>query len=229
MATANKMAKPKPGPATQRYLDIAEIRDDVVIMKDGTLRAVIMVASINFALKSVDEQEAIVQAYTSFLNGLEYPIQVVIQSRKMNIESYMTSLQEQQKKTSNDLLRAQIADYRNFVQELVTLGEIMQKKFYVVVPYNPLGNKQKNFFTRFSEAISPALGIKLKEKTFQGYREEVMKRAETVIGQLNSMSVSGVPLDTQSLIELYYTSYNPDLFDSEKMGDLGKIRYEEQG
>lgn len=229
MATANKMAKPKPGPATQRYLDIAEIRDDVVIMKDGTLRSVVIVASINFALKAVDEQEAIVQAYTSFLNGLDFPIQVVIQSREMNIDSYMQSLQEQQKKTTNDLLRAQIADYRNFVQELVTLGEIMQKKFYVVIPYNPLGNKQKNFMTRFSEAISPVLGIKLKEKQFQRYRGEIMKRTEIVIGQLNSMSVTGVALDTQSLIELYYTSYNPDLFESEKLGDLSKVRYEEQG
>ena len=225
----NPMAKAKPGPSTQRFLDIAEIRDDVVLMKDGTMRGVLLCASINFALKSVDEQEAIVQAYMSFLNGLETPIQIVIQSRKMNIDPYIDSLKIQQKKTENELLRVQIADYMNFIQELVVLGEIMQKKFYVVIPYNPAGNKQKNFMTRFSEAISPVLGMKVKEKQFQERREELMKRMSIIQGQLGSMSVTGVQLDTQSLIELYYTSYNPDLYETERLGDISKIRYETQG
>ncbi|HBO99856.1 MAG: hypothetical protein UU48_C0005G0034 [Candidatus Uhrbacteria bacterium GW2011_GWF2_41_16] len=220
------LAKPKPGPATQRYLDIAEIRDDVVILKDGTLRAVLLAASINFALKSVDEQEAIVQAYTAFLNGLEYPIQIVIQSRKMNIDPYLEELGEQEKKTENELLRVQIADYRTFVQELVQLGEIMQKKFYVIVPFDPGTDKRKNFWTRFSGAVSPALGIRLKETQFRERREELLKRVENIRSQLNSMSVTGVLLDTQSLIELYYTCYNPDVFETEKLSDLSKVRYE---
>jgi hypothetical protein len=224
----NKLAKAKPGPATQQYLDISEIRDDVVVMKDGTMRAVLLAASVNFALKAADEQEAIVQAYMSFLNGLEYPIQIVIQSRKMNIDPYIESLKEQQKKTTNELLKAQIADYRNFIQELVVLGEIMQKRFYVVVPFDPKGAKRKKFMQRFSEAISPMVGIKLKESQFRERREELMKRVDIVRSQLNSMSVSSTVLDTQSLIELYYTCYNPDLFDKEKLGDLGKIRYEDR-
>ena len=224
MPTTNSI---KPGPATQRYLDIAEIRDDMVIMKDGTVRVVLMVSSINFALKSVDEQEAIVQAYMSFLNGLEYPIQIVIQSRKMNIDPYLTSLAARQKEISNELLKAQIADYRGFIQELVEMGEIMQKRFYVVIPYDPVSNKRKTFWTRFTESVSPVMGIRLKEKQLLERKEEVVKRAGMINGQLTSMGVGGVLLDTQGLIELYYECYNPDVFNTEKLGDINKVRFEE--
>ncbi|OGL66899.1 hypothetical protein A2856_00125 [Candidatus Uhrbacteria bacterium RIFCSPHIGHO2_01_FULL_63_20] len=221
---SKKLAKPKPGPATQRYLDIAEIRDDMVILKDGTVRAVLLISSINFALKSGEEQEAIIQAYMTFLNALEYPIQIVIQSRKMNIDAYIAQLNEQQKKSTNDLLKAQIADYRTFVTELVTLGEIMQKRFYLVVPYDPVSNKRKNFFTRLGEAMSPVAAAKLNQKQLADRRDQLARRVDIISGQLGSMSLSAVRLDTQSLIEVYYTAYNPDLFDSEKLNDLAKIR-----
>jgi len=217
----------KPGQATKRYLDIAEIRDDVVVMKDGTLRAVLMVSSINFALKSADEQEAIVQAYMAFLNGLEMPLQIVIQSRKMNVDPYLLSLAKREHEIPNELLKAQIADYRSFVQELVEMGEIMQKRFYVVLLYDPSRSKQKNFMTRLSEAVSPVMGIKLKEKQFLERKEELLKKAETINGQLTSLGVGGVLLDTQGLIELFYECYNPDLFAEEKLGDISKVRYEE--
>ncbi|MFH1252844.1 MAG: hypothetical protein V1664_00730 [Candidatus Uhrbacteria bacterium] len=217
----------KPGPATQRYLDILEIRDDVVVMKDGTLRAVLMVSSINFSLKSADEQEAIVQAYMTFLNGLEYPLQIVVQSRKMNVDPYLNFLSGRQKEITNELLRNQIADYRGFVKELIEMGEIMQKRFYVSVPYNPATNKQKNFWTRFSEVLSPMVGIKLKEKQFFERREQLLERVENINGQLTSMGVGGVLLNTQSLIELFYECYNPDIFNTEKLGDIEKVRFEE--
>lgn len=220
---SKKLAKPKPGPATQRFLDIAEIRDDMVLMKDGTVRGVLLVSSINFALKSSEEQEAVIQAYMTFLNTLEYPVQIVIHSRKMNIDAYIASLNEQQKKTQNDLLRAQIADYRAFVSELVTLGEIMQKRFYVVVPYDPVSNKRKNFFTRLSEAMSPSAAANLNQKQLKDRIEQLARRMATTEGSLTSMGLSAVRLDTQSLIELYYTAYNPDVFDAQKLSDLSKI------
>jgi hypothetical protein len=206
----NKLAKGKPGPATQRYLDIAEIRDDMVLMKDGTVRAVLLVSSINFALKSGEEQEAIIQAYITFLNSLEFPLQVVIQSRRMNIDKYLASLSEQERLTTNDLLRAQIADYRNFVKELVELGEIMQKKFFMVVPYDPVTSKRKNWFTRFSEALSPSTAANLNQKQLSDRVEQLARRVDLVTGMLASMSLQAARLDTQGLIELYYTAYNPD-------------------
>lgn len=223
---SKKLAKPKPGPATVTYLDIAEIRDDMVILKDGTVRAVLLVSSINFALKSEEEQEAIIQAYMSFLNSLEFAVQVVIQSRRMNIDAYMTALGEQERKTENDLLRAQIADYRTFVSELVELGQIMQKRFYVVLPYDPLTNKKKNFWTRLGEAMSPAASANLNQKQLADRIEQLSRRAEVIQGQLNSMGITSARLDTQSLIELYYTVYNPDVFDTEKMANLNDIQYE---
>jgi len=223
----NKLAKPKPGPPTQSYLDIAEIRDNMVVLKDGTVRAVLFVSSINFALKSSDEQEAIIQAYMTFLNSLEYQIQVVIQSRRMKIDAYMEALAEQQKKSDNELLRAQIVDYRNFVKELVDLGEIMQKTFYVVIPYDPLSNKRKNFFQKLGTVLSPAAATKLSEKSLKEMREQLDRRVGSIIGQLQSMSLKSVRLDTQGLIELYYNAYNPDIFSNQPLLDIKQIRTEQ--
>ncbi|NQV89523.1 MAG: hypothetical protein HQ488_04345 [Parcubacteria group bacterium] len=218
---------PKPGPSTVKYLDIAEIRDDMVLLKDGTVRAVVLVSSINFALKSNDEQEAIIQAYMTFLNGLEYPVQIVIQSRSMNIDGYMERLREQERTVQNDLLRIQIADYRTFIGELVELGQIMQKMFYLVIPYDPLTNKRKNFWSRLSEALSPASAAKLNRKQLKDRIEQLSRRAELTQGQLNSMGLESARLDTESLIELYYTVYNPDLFASEKLSDINSVQFED--
>lgn len=223
---SKQLAKSKPGPATQHYLDIAEIRDDMVILKDGTVRAVLLVSSINFALKSADEQEAIIQSYMTFLNGLEYPIQVVIQSRKMNIDNYLSRLMEQQKNTANDLLRSQIVDYRNFVEELVSLGQIMQKRFYLVLPYDPITNKRKNFWTRFQEALSPTVAAKLSKKQLMDRIEQLSRRVEILSGQLLSMGLAAIRLDTQGLVEMYYDVYNPDLFDTERLSDISQIQHE---
>lgn len=220
------LAKPKPGPATQRFLDVAEIRDDMAILNDGTVRAVLLVSSINFALKSVDEQEAIIQSYMTFLNSLEFPVQIVIQSRRMNIDAYMQQLVEQQRVTQNELLRAQISDYRAFVGELVELGEIMQKRFYVVVPYDPVTNRRKGFFDRLQEAFSPTVAAKLNAKQLTDRKEQLSRRAEITAGQLASMSLQAVRLDTQGLIELYYNSYNPDVADEERLSDIGKLGVE---
>lgn len=219
--------KPKQGPPTQNYLDIAEIRQGSVILKDGTLRAVLMVSSINFALKSEDEQQAIIQGYMSFLNSLEYPIQVVIQSRKMNIDAYLASLHEAERATKNDALRTQILDYRSFIQELVSLGEIMQKKFYLVVPYDPSTDKGKGFFKRLGETLSPARILKLKSAQFVERKKQLDRRVSIIQGALQSMSLNSVQLDTQGLMELYYNAYNPDVFESERLADMNQLRMEE--
>lgn len=224
---SNRLAKSKPGQPTQRFLDIAEIREDVVVLKDGTLRAVVMVSSVNFALKSVDEQQATIQAYMQFLNGLECPVQVVIQSRRMNIDAYVQALNDQEKQIENELLKTQIRDYRSFVQELVELGQIMQKRFYLVIPYDPVTDKKRSFWTKLGEAITPASVIKLSEKNFRERREALMQRTQITLGGLTSMGLQGILLDTQSLIELYYTVYNPDVYDTEKLTDVRELRIEE--
>lgn len=228
MANETKIKKTsKPGPPTQRYLDIAEIREDTVILKDGTMRAVLLVSSINFALKSEDEQQGIIQGYMSFLNALEYPIQIVIQSRKMNIDAYLGSLRKAEQETQNDALRNQINDYVSFIKELVSLGEIMEKKFYLVIPYDPTADSGKGFFRRLRESLSPASIIRLKSKQFAERKLQIDRRVSILQGSLQSLSLNSVRLDTQSLIELYYVAYNPDLFAQERMSDVGGLRVEE--
>ncbi|MCE9586150.1 hypothetical protein K8R04_02415 [Candidatus Uhrbacteria bacterium] len=226
---SKQLSGPKPGVPSQRFLDVAEIRDDIVIMRDGTLRSVLLVSSINFSLKSVDEQNAIVQAYMQFLNGLDYPIQVVIQSRRMNIDNYMRQLDESEKTLTSDLLKRQIHDYKDFVVQLVKLGDIMQKRFYVVVPLNPATDKgtvQKGFTQRLSEIFSPTIVGKLTEERFQKLQFDLSLRVNQIIGGLSSMSLNAVALDTQSLIEMLYTVYNPELFETQRMTDISKLQLE---
>ena len=217
-------ARFKPGVPTQRFLDIAEMREDVVILKDGTLRAILLVSSINFSLKSVDEQQAIVQAYMQFVNSIDFPIQIVIQSRRMNIDPYIRQLNDNEKSMSNDLLRHQIADYRDFIKQLVKLGDIMQKRFYIVVPLNPATVERKGFWQRLQEIFTPTLAMKFSDERFKNQKFELELRVNQVSAGLSSMSLSAVQLDTQSLIELFYNVYNPDLYEAQPLVDIGKLQ-----
>src|SRR3989338_3164294 len=219
MAEQTKKAPNRP--TTQRYLDMSEVRDDVISMKDGTLRAVVVVSSINFALKSEDEQQAIVQGYMQFLNGLEFPLQVVIQSRKMRIDDYIGRMRQAERDLQNELLRTQMNDYIQFIQDLVEGGEIMSKQFYVVVQYDPSTDKKKNFWTRAREVISPARRVQLNEKQFEERAHKLEQTLNHVVGGLNSMGLTSVRLDTQGLIELLYDSYNPVLSSVQPMTDIG--------
>jgi len=223
MAQKN-LAKNKIANFTQQYLNIAEIKDNTVVMKDGTLRAVLLVSSINFALKSEDEQNAVINSYIRFLNNISFIIQIVIQSRELNIDNYLQYLAGKEKEQTNKLLKVQTADYIEYIKELTSLGKIMNKRFYVIVPYDPLTDKHKNFFSLVGEALRPATIIKLKEKTFVRYQEMLDRRVESVSGGLESMGVAVARLDTQSLIELYYKTYNPETSANQDLVDLDKIR-----
>ncbi len=223
---AKKVTKTKL-PATQTYLPIAEIKDGTVLLKDGTLRAVLLVSSINFALKSEDEQNALISSYVGFLNSLDFPIQIVMQSRKLQIQPYLDNLYKIEKELPNELLKIQIADYRAFVAELVEIGQIMTKRFYVVVPYDPLSNKKKGFVSRFKEVIKPALTIRVKEERFRERKKDLDTRVRQVNGGLESMGLQVAELDTQSLIELYYTSYNPDIAFSQELQNIEELRVDD--
>jgi hypothetical protein len=220
------LARNKISVSTQQYLNIAEIKDDTVIMKDGTLRAVLLVSSINFALKSEDEQNAVIDSYVRFLNNLSFNLQIVIQSRELDIENYLQYLKGKEKEQTNKLLKVQTADYIEYIKELTSLGKIMNKRFYVVVPYNSLSDKHKSFFSQISESLRPATIIRLKEKTFKGYQEKLERRLESVMGGLESIGVAVARLDTQSLIELYYKTYNPETSKNQELADLDKITVE---
>lgn len=224
---SKKLAGNKPSASTQRYIDIAQIQDDVVVMKDGTMRAVILTSSLNFSLKSEQEQNATVSSYTQFLNSLKFPIQIVIQSRKLNIDNYIASLDQKYREQTNDLLKLQIADYRNFVAELVELGEIMSKRFYVVVPYAPGQDTQRSFMDRFQSLFIPATRVTLQRNKFLERRKLLMQRVDLVLSGLQGMGLNSVVLNTQNLIELYYESYNPDVSEQQRIKDVNKLDVEQ--
>ena len=225
----NKLAGSKPSDSTQKYLDIAEIKDDTVVLRDGSVKSVLLVSSINFALKGDDEQNAIIQSYVSFLNSLDFPLQIVIQSRNLNIDSYLDKLRKLEKDQSNEQLRLQIVNYTDFLIELLSLGQIMTKKFYVVVPFSGIKQDKKKFIGMLMDAFSPARSISLSKKKFDHYKEGLLKRVDVVSSGLSSMGLMAMPLDTQSLIELFYNSYNPETAESQKMVDVNQLRTETAG
>ena len=219
----------KPDSSTQKYLDIAEIRDDVVVMKDGTLRGVLMTSSINFALKSPEEQEAIIGSYITFLNSIDFPIQIVIQSRRFDFDSYVNELLENAKKQENELLKSQIYSYIDYVKDLIILGDIMTKKFFIVCSYSSIENKktgQRTFFQKMGEFLSPASMLNISRIVFEKYKLELMKRLDEVKNNLGSMSISSSVLNTQELIELYYSSYNMNVSKLQKLEDVEKLKVE---
>lgn len=214
-------------PSTQQYLDIMEVRDDVVVLNNGSIIAILMVASINFSLKSEEEQQAVIEAYVSFLNTIDYPLQIVIQSRRLDIDDYLETLKETERRQTNELLQIQTRDYRQFIAEMVQIADIMTKRFYVVIPYAPKADRPGNFFNRLFDIFNPTTTIHLKQKQFEAYRAELFKRVDNTANALASAGLKSVLLDTQGLIELYYNSYNPETSPQEKITDVNKITLEE--
>ena len=225
----SKLAKNKTSVSTQKYLNIAEIRDDIVILKDGSMRAVLLASSVNFALKSEDEQNAIIQSYIAFLNILDFPLQIVIQSRMLNMDKYLEELKQKQKEQTNQLLSTQMSEYYQYIKELITLGDIMSKKFYVVIPYVAAGSKttKKGFFSRLSSMLAPTKILQLSDKMFNQNIIRLQNRIEKVSSGLASLGVTAVQLNTRSLIELYYSSYNPELSQLQKIPKEKDLQLEE--
>lgn len=220
----DKLARSKIRVSTQQFLDISEIKSDTVVMRDGTLRAVLLVSSINFSLKSEDEQNAIIAAYVSFLNNINFPLQIVIQSRELNIDSYLDDLKQKSKEQTNELLKMQTNEYIQYIKELIAMSKIMNKRFYVTVSYNPLSDKQKSFFKRSLDLFKPSSILRMKEEKFIRRKADLQHRLDNVVSGLTSVGLNSVQLDTQSLIELYYNTYNPETSSNQKLADIDKLR-----
>lgn len=217
---SDKLTPSKGGQSTQSYINIEEIREGVAVLKDGGLRSVLMVSSMNFALKSTEEQEAIIYAYQSFLNSLDFPIQIVIQSRKLDIDKYLEALRKLESEQVSELLKIQTAEYIEYVSQLVELSHIMSKGFYMVVPFYPMEGRKEGFFSRF---FSPAQTIIHKETDFHRYRDRLVQRVENIIGSLQGVGLRVASLGTQELIELFYNTYNPATFQQENLADIDKL------
>ncbi len=204
-------------PSTQEHLNIARIQDGVVITKDGGLRLVLLVSAVNFALKSEQEQNALVYQYQNFLNSLTFPIQIVIQSRQLDLTGYLVKIEQRLTEETNELLQIQIEDYIDFVKRLISLANIMDKKFFVVIPYDLPNLRKRNFFDKLFNPHKNAVDIGLVE--FKHYREELLQRANVIMGGLAPLGLRSIPLDTQQLIELYYQTFNPEEGNKEKLAE----------
>jgi len=203
--------------STQNTLHIAEIRDGIVIMNDGSFRAVVMVKSINFDLMSPQEQESTEYAYQGFLNSLYFPIQVFVRSQRVDLQPYIDKLDKIRTEHDNMLLALLMDDYIGYIDQLAVQTNIMDKKFYIVVPYFPVVDVQKaltqskNFFSGMIELFNKKEDhVVVNEADLAKAKEELRNRVQAVLGGLQQCGIQGLPLDTQELIELYYDTYNPD-------------------
>lgn len=197
------------GSTTQQFLEIRQIKEGTVILKNKALRGIIMVSSINFALKSEDEQNAILYQFQSLLNSLDFSIEIIVQSRRLNITGYLDKLKELEKAQEIELLKIQTTDYRKFIKDLIGGGSIMSKNFFVVVPFAlieiPGLGPRKGTSARQQEAA-----ITLNEERFQQAKSQLWQRMEFVSLGLRRCGLQCTPLNTTELIELFWSLYHPE-------------------
>ena len=204
--------------STQNTLQIAEIRDGIVIMNDGTFRAVIMLKSINFDLMSPQEQEAVEYAYQGFLNSLYFDVQIFLRSQRVDLQPYIAKLDKIRTEHDNMLLALLMDDYVTYIDQLSMQTNIMDKKFYVVIPFSPNALDPKKLLARDKGFVSGLVDmfkkkedhVVINEIDLENAKTELRNRVQAVLGGLQQCGVQGLPLDTQELIELYYDTYNPD-------------------
>jgi hypothetical protein len=209
--------------STQRYVDVDEMRDGVMVLKSGALRAVLLVSSINFDLKSSQEQDAIIAQYQAFLNSLDFPVQIVIQSRRFNIGPYINQLTDVEKQQENELLRFQIGEYKNFIKNLSEVSNIMSKFFYIVVPFSPVEDKQGGFFAKMFGIFRPRQAVGMKGELFETYKSQLLQRVDHIAASLSGAGLKVTQLNTEEAIELLYNSYNPSLFTATVIKNPGDI------
>ena len=200
--------------AAQNFVPIKEIRDGVIILKDGTLRTILMASSVNIALKSEDEQSAILMQFQNFLNSLEFSTQIFIQSRRLDIHPYLMLLEERLREEVNDLLKIQIREYMNFIKTVAKSTNIMNKLFLIVVPYAPpksvtAPDEKKGFLNFGAKKESKPVLSKGAMDAFEEARSQLEQRAGIISQGLSRTGVRVVGLGTEELTELYYRLFNP--------------------
>lgn len=197
-------------PSVQEKIDISDIKDGVVILKDKSLRAVLMTSSVNFALKSTEEQDALTFHFQGFLNSLDFPIQILVVSRKFDITSYLEVLEQKKKEQTSELLRIQTAEYIDFIKGLTDLANIITESFYVVIPLAAIENKETGVFEKFKSLLGQKRTVSEEKQSFEELKTQLWQRVGYVSSGLESIGVRSSTLNTDELIELYYRLYNPE-------------------
>ena len=199
MAQGNKVP-------SQQFVPVREIREGVVILKNGQMDMVLLASSINFALKSHDEQAAVLSQFQGFLNTIDFSVQIYVQSRRLDIKPYIEQLAAREEQQDNDLMRIQLREYMQFVKTFVAEVDIMSKNFFVVIPYTPVST---NIKSNFSTLLGGTPDIDIDDATFFEHRTQLEQRVNLVEQGLNRIGVKTVALQDQELVELYYHIFNP--------------------
>ena len=209
--------------STQKYLEIDAIKDDLVMLKDGSLRAVVMISGINMELRSGQEQAMVLNSYQEALNSLEFPIQILVQSRKVDLTSYLATLENAGVEQKIPLLRDQTFEYVSFLKNILSSVNVMDKRFFVIVPYYP------NVVVQGSKGILSLLGIKQISKenpaaaNYNLNVENLKKRVDTVVSLFGGLNLAVSQLPTEALIELFYACYNPETAGHEHIKNLPSL------
>lgn len=214
--------------STQNSLELSEIRDGLVIMKDGSFRAVVACKSINFDLMSSREREGIEYSYQNFLNSLNHPVQILVRSQRVDIGPYIDKLVELRRNQDNMLLNVLMDDYIGFIDVLSQEANIMDKSFFIVIPYFPAGDlsnlkdQAKGFFGRVFAKPNNTVK-KIDTADYQKAKDEIKNRVDSVTSGLFQMGIQSVQLTTKELGELYYNFYNPDTAVREPLGNFEDV------
>jgi hypothetical protein len=200
-------------PSTKPLVAISDIRDDVVVLNNGSLRMVLEISAINFELRSEDEQAAILQGFQSFLNSVDFPVQIVVDSRKFEIDAYLRSLEQRTQSIANELLRVQVTEYTTFVRELSSLANIMSKKFYITVPFyvveSPGG---RGILDRVASLFGRKRSMAtIDQEKFIIYRNQLAQRVELVFDGLVGLGLRARIVPSDELKKLFYAFYNPGI------------------
>ena len=215
----NKNNVQKNNSSTQNLMPINEIRNNTIILKNSSLRSIIEVDGINIDLMANEDQENVLRTWQSFLNNLDFSIQILIVSRKANIDEYVSNVEEKTANVEEDLLKTQVNDYITFIRDFTTNNQIIDKKYYVVVPYDPFVMKKSafggqikdmflNIFNLNREAFSQ--DVLLNDMEFQKNYQQLIVRQDTVLSQLQRMGLSAQLVTTNDIVPLIHNIYNPD-------------------
>jgi len=195
--------------SVQQKVLIEDIQEGTIVMRGDSLRAILMTSSTNFALKSTDEQDALITKYQALLNSLDFPIQILVLSRKLDISDYQAALEQRKKEQPNELLKIQITEYVEFIKNLVQVSNIMNQSFFVVIPLAKVEKKEGGFIERLGLFQNKSASDQT--KSLDDLKAQLWQRVEYVVSGLAGLGLKAVPLNTQEITELFYHLYNMGL------------------
>lgn len=210
--------------STQENLDIAGVEDGIVILKSGSYRIILEVTAINFGLKSEREQNSIIFQFQGFLNSLHFPIEIVVQSRKLDLTPYLARLRQKAGEQTSELLKVQTLDYADFISELINMANIMKKRFYIVIGWENIELQNLSLVDKLLHRGNSISLLKISESEFKTRGDDLRGKASVIASGLGGIGLHCKQLATKELIELFYNFYNPGIADKERLSDLENLQ-----